>query len=223
VYSPEGYVNILGTNTNHVIDKFLRRQDKTKSQLRHVEWMFRHKKETMAHLYGNETGALVMKKVQSRQCLEEISVRAMRQKLRNKLWQAKMRYRAAELKTRNVVKDMHYKAAHLLLSRFQTLILPHTTSHHWRRGKRLSKRVKRRIQALSFGKFASRVLETATWYPESRIVRGSEAYTSKQCGRCGVLNDELGASEIFWCNECGFEADRDVHAARNILLRFLAP
>jgi transposase len=52
------------------------------------------------------------------------------------------------------------------------------------------------------------------------ILTGSEAYTSKQCGQCGHLNDGLGGKEIFQCGQCGVEVDRDVHTARNILLRF---
>jgi transposase len=73
------------------------------------------------------------------------------------------------------------------------------------------------------GQFGERLVQTATWYPESRVLRGSEAYTSKQCGHCGTLNDKLGGSEVFACRSegCGAQGDRDVHAARNILLRFL--
>jgi transposase len=29
------------------------------------------------------------------------------------------------------------------------------------------------------------------------IKNGSEAYTSKQCGRCGALNEKLGSSKVF--------------------------
>ncbi len=55
-----------------------------------------------------------------------------------------------------------------------------------------------------------------------QYLTGSEAYTSKQCGMCGALNDNLGASELFKCSAaCGFRADRDVHAARKICLRYL--
>ena len=45
---------------------------------------------------------------------------------------------------------------------------------------------------------------------------GSEAYTSKQCGMCGTLNDNLGASEVFKCPVActPVGVDRDVHAAR---------
>jgi hypothetical protein len=50
---------------------------------------------------------------------------------------------------------------------------------------------------------------------------GSEAYTSKQWGH---LNDKLGSNELFTCKRCHVVTDRSqfiVHAARNILLRFL--
>ena len=74
---------------------------------------------------------------------------------------------------------------------------------------------------LSFYKFRTRLIETASFYPSVTIKSGSEAYTSKQCGQCGFINDKLGSNEVFLCPKCGASADRDVHAARNILLRHL--
>ena len=68
--------------------------------------------------------------------------------------------------------------------------------------------------------FKERLKQFATGY-NTTIYTGSEAYTSKQCGKCGNLNQKLGASEVFNCGECSAIADRDAHAARNILLRFL--
>ena len=72
-----------------------------------------------------------------------------------------------------------------------------------------------------FGKFGQRLTECAAMYKNKTIVRGSEAYTSKQCGRCGTLNDNLGSSSTFTCGSCTLVSDRDIHAARNILLRFI--
>jgi transposase len=81
---------------------------------------------------------------------------------------------------------------------------------------------------LAFGQFGRRLVETATMYKNRTILRGSEAYTSKQCGACGSINDRLGSSITFVCPNCSSFADRDVHAlaraqapARNILLRFI--
>ena len=48
-----------------------------------------------------------------------------------------------------------------------------------------------------------------------------EAYTSKTCEECGYLHQKLGGNKTFECPKCGHTADRDLHAARNILLRYL--
>jgi hypothetical protein len=37
-------------------------------------------------------------------------------------------------------------------------------------------------------------METATMYKNRTILRGSEAYTNKQCGACGCINDRLGST-----------------------------
>ena len=47
----------------------------------------------------------------------------------------------------------------------------------------------------------------------------NEAYTTKTCGRCGVVNNAVGGAAVFHCGACGLVADRDYHAARNIYLR----
>lgn len=49
----------------------------------------------------------------------------------------------------------------------------------------------------------------------------AQAFTSKTCGKCGHLNNKLGGSRTFNCSACKHTEDRDVHAARNILLRYL--
>jgi len=90
-------------------------------------------------------------------------------------------------------------------------------------GGTLRKTVKRRLNMLGFYKFKCRLLETASWYSSVTIKVGSEAYTSKQCGQCGFLNETLGGAELFECANCNAKGDSDVHAARNILLRFMQP
>ena len=54
-----------------------------------------------------------------------------------------------------------------------------------------------------------------------RFVEADESYTSKTCGACGVLNYGLGSSEVFRCPSCGLRCHRDLHAARNIYLRWI--
>lgn len=50
------------------------------------------------------------------------------------------------------------------------------------------------------------VVKADRWFP-----------SSKTCSRCGCIKDELTlADRVFRCDECGFEIDRDLNAARNL-------
>ena len=203
VYSPEGRVEVLGANTNKVIDKCIRRIDKQKTKLTFFAKKFSDLKQV------------------PRQLTMSGSYREKLSKLRLKLRRAKMKYRNAELKATFVVRDLHYKAANFLCSNYKTVLYPDFNAHDIAGGT-LRKIVKRRLNMLSFFKFQNRLIETATRY-DTIIMRGSEAYTSKQCGRCGKLNDNLGGNELYKCADesCNYVCDRDVHGARNIMLRWL--
>ena len=71
-------------------------------------------------------------------------------------------------------------------------------------------------------RFRERLLNKAREYPACRVLLVSEAYTSKTCGRCGSIHWRLGGSKVFVCPQCRFKCDRDLHAARNVLLLFLS-
>lgn len=50
----------------------------------------------------------------------------------------------------------------------------------------------------------------------------SPRYTSQQCSQCGFTDRKNRHGELFRCLGCGYEANADVQASRNILARFLA-
>lgn len=183
-YSPEGVVNVFGTNTQEVLRKLVKGVNKHKKLYRQLR-------------------------------------RKKKRRRRRSIWKAKKKYHKMEKRVKNVIKDFHYKVSHQLLRENQTIILPTTTSHYWRQGKHISKETKRMISMLSFGSFANRLVQTSTFYRGSKIIRLSESYTSKQCGHCGHINDGLKSNETFSCKKCKKIADRDVHGARNILLKCL--
>ena len=63
-------------------------------------------------------------------------------------------------------------------------------------------------------------------YDNCKVIECDESYTSKTCGYCGVVNDKLGGNKLFKCKASNCQnkflsSDRDIHAARNILLRYL--
>ena len=49
----------------------------------------------------------------------------------------------------------------------------------------------------------------------------SPRYTSQQCSNCGHTDRRNRNGELFRCLGCGYEANADVQASRNILARFL--
>ena len=52
----------------------------------------------------------------------------------------------------------------------------------------------------------------------TRVHEVSEDYTSKTCGNCGIMNDNLEREETFYCKECEFNIPRDYNGSRNIFL-----
>jgi hypothetical protein len=70
------------------------------------------------------------------------------------------------------------------------------------RGKRLSVAVKRPVQMYSYGAFANRLVQTASFYLSRTVIWCPGAYTGKQCGSCGYINDKLGGAETFRCTRC---------------------
>ena len=70
-------------------------------------------------------------------------------------------------------------------------------------------------------RFRQRFLHKIREYPSCQLIIVDEHYTSKTCGNCGKIYWKLGSNKTFNCPSCKVVMDRDIQAARNILLRFL--
>ena len=48
-----------------------------------------------------------------------------------------------------------------------------------------------------------------------------ESYTSKTCGACGEIKNDLGGAKEFQCSLplCYYKMHRDIHGARNIYIK----
>jgi len=89
------------------------------------------------------------------------------------------------------------------------------------RKRKLSKINVRKLLGYRFHAFKQRLEFKVKEYPQCTLISCSEAYTSKTCGNCGEINEQLGSSKCFICPKCEHHTDRDVNGARNILLRYL--
>jgi putative transposase len=67
--------------------------------------------------------------------------------------------------------------------------------------------------------FKTKLLHRFSWLNEQEVVIQDERYTSKSCGLCDTVKRDLGASKRYLCDKCGYDMDRDVNGARNILRR----
>jgi len=116
---------------------------------------------------------------------------------------------------KNLRDEFHNKVICMLTDHFDTIYLPRLET------KRLSQTLKakaaREMMAQSHGLFLRR-LGDACMIKGATLVIPGEWHTSKTCGCCGLLVD-VGSSERFKCRACGYEADRDLNAARNIYIR----
>lgn len=78
------------------------------------------------------------------------------------------------------------------------------------------------ILAKGWGGFLAK-LEHAARYHGSTVVKVNPAYTSQTCSSCGHVAPESRESQaVFRCITCGYQANADVNAARNILAAGLA-
>lgn len=128
--------------------------------------------------------------------------------------------RSLRKRIKNSIKDMHCKTSNFLCENYNMIFLP--TFETQKMVSNLHSKVARNMLNLSHYSFKMILIrkcqETNT---ALRIV--TEEFTSKTCGRCGELNNELKNSKEFKCpnKECCIEIDRDVNASRNILIKNL--
>lgn len=137
----------------------------------------------------------------------------------------KLKKRCALLRTKikHIVSDLHWKTADYLTKNFQVILLPIFNSKQManKKKRKISRTSTRLLLGLSHYSFQQKLLYKA----ETRgrqVILCKEHYTTKCCGACGELNENVGSKKIFKCGKCNLTMDRDIHAARNILIRALS-
>lgn len=116
----------------------------------------------------------------------------------------------------NNVKELHYKSARLLCESYANIYLGKLSTQSIVKG-RLSPYEKHFAHALSHFTF-SQVLQNKCNEFGKKLFFVDESYTSKTCGCCGSLYD-VKQSRTYKCPSCFNTYDRDMNAARNILIK----
>lgn len=134
----------------------------------------------------------------------------------------KMTFRIKQTRKRmkNLQDEMHKKTCDMLTKENDIIILPNfKVKEMSKKGqRRIRTKTVRRMQILAHAMFRER-LKTKALERGCNLIIGSEHYTSKTCGKCGWIHWKLGGSKVFQCKMCHVTIDRDINAARNIMLR----
>jgi len=140
-------------------------------------------------------------------------------RLRYRLRKAAQKIR---IKIRNLVDELHSKAANYLCTKYKVIFLPtFETKNMVKRGKRrLSTQTARKLVTWSHYRFKQKLKHQAAKYG-CVVVDVTEEYTSKTCSKCGHIHTKLGGNKHFVCPDCGHAIGRDINGAFNILLKAL--
>jgi putative transposase len=90
-----------------------------------------------------------------------------------------------------------------------------------RRDKGMPKKSKDDLYIWRLYQFKVKLLHRFGGLEQREVVIQDERYTSKTCGLCDNVKRDLGAAKRYLCDKCGYDVDRDVNGARNILARSL--
>ena len=167
-------------------------------------------------------------------------------KLKNKK-RIKIKIKNCYKKIKNIVKELHNKSALYLVKNYDRILLPKFETQNMVKNKKFNKeyfdklkkekgneeckkeikevykkrklngRVKFVLNSLSHYKFKMHLLNKCKEYG-SELIEVTEEYTSKTCTICGVQSMKYSKERIKEC-ECGYEIDRDINGARNILIK----
>ena len=121
-------------------------------------------------------------------------------------------------KIKNNIDELHWKSIKFITKNYEVILLPHFESQKMISNKKLHKSTNRNIQTLSHFTFKTRLIYKCSLIKNSKLFLVDESYTSKTCGKCGVVNN-IGSSKTFRCKGCNYETDRDHNASRNILIK----
>lgn len=131
---------------------------------------------------------------------------ANRRKARRKL--ARLHSRIAAIR-----RDATHKATTILTKKYRRIGIEDLNVRGMVRNRRLS----RSIMDGGFFEFRRQIEYKARFYGATVVVADRWFPSSKTCSCCGSVKAELALSQrIYHCDTCGFEADRDLNAARNL-------
>jgi putative transposase len=145
---------------------------------------------------------------------------------RDKALNAKKRYqykRAARrffVRIQNLINEVHKQLVKFLASHYDLIMIPkfETSQMVKKGGRKISSSVVRQMTTWAHYRFRERLLFKCRQYG-CKVAIVDEAFTSKTCSSCGMIDYNLGAKKVYSCSKCNMVMDRDINGAKNIFLK----
>lgn len=124
----------------------------------------------------------------------------------------------AHLKVARQRKDFLHKLAKRYVDRYTTIVVEELKVANMVKNRHLANA----IHDASWSKFVE-ILEGKAESAGSRIIKVQARFTTQRCSNCQQLVPKPLSERIHICVSCGHVEDRDVNAAKNILLSWTGP
>lgn len=143
---------------------------------------------------------------------------SLRKKGRTK-YNIKRRIAKLRTKVQHTISNLHWQVCNDLTQHYDVILLPTFESQNMvsKPNRIIKSRTARELMSFSHYKFQEK-LKYKCEIRQKTLIMCKENYTTKTCGKCGVINEKVGSNKTFKC-DCGLILDRDINAARNILLK----
>ena len=129
---------------------------------------------------------------------------------------------------KNKIGEVHKKLNTWLCSTYKVILIPKLKAKVMsaRNGRKTHTKTVRGLLCWSHYKFRQHLIAKSELFSDCKVIECDESYTCKTCGYCGVINDNFGGSKVCKyksknCQQKSIGSDRDIHAALNIVLRYL--
>jgi IS605 OrfB family transposase len=173
---------------------------------------------------GEGTFLQLKKHLEAADVLQARADRAKAAGNRSKAYSIRKAYRRKHKEITNLVHDYHMQIANFIVHNFDIFLLPtYNTSNMVKKklyNRNIGKETARMMNCWSHWQFR-KMLEWKAQQTGMVLRLVSEAWTTKTCSCCGVINNNVGASKVFNCVDGCSPQDRDSNGARNILLKNL--
>lgn len=123
----------------------------------------------------------------------------------------------------NLQQELHWKTANWLCSNYKQVVIPHFGSKEMCKKtskRKINTKTVRQMMVLGHCKFLDKLKTKAQEY-NTTITIVDEINTTKRCGSCSHLQNDVKGKKVWKCSKCNSWMLRDANAGRNISRKVL--